>query len=226
MNNLIFAAIISVVGFLIPFQTALGQNPDPFIEQYCKNAIAFNHGLEVQKFGIHSVTFPGLYIELGVCSGGSINHIASLVPNQIIYGFDSFEGMPDDWDAGEGLFVPKGSWARNGLPYVLPNVCLIKGWFEDTLPAFFKKMGTSQPIAFLHVDCDLYSSTACALKTFAPLIQEGTIIVFDELYNYPNYKEHELKALNEFLEEYAFRAEYLAYCKNHQQVAIRIHQDK
>ncbi len=194
---------------------------DPFIAQYCKNAIALDHGLDVQKFGIQSVTLDGLYIELGVCAGGSINHIASLVPSQLVFGFDSFEGLPDDWDRGWDVF-PKGSWARDELPYVLPNVKLIKGWFKDTLPMFVQKIGTKDPIAFLHVDCDLYSSTACALTELAPLIREGTIIVFDELYNYPNYQEHELKALNEFLAAYSFEAEYLAYCRVHQQVAIRI----
>ncbi|HSX04018.1 MAG TPA: TylF/MycF/NovP-related O-methyltransferase [Rhabdochlamydiaceae bacterium] len=195
---------------------------DPFIEEYCKDAVALDHGLDVQKFGVRSVTFPGLYIELGVCAGGSINHIASLVPFQFIYGFDSFDGLPDDWDKGKGDFTPKGSWARDRLPYVLPNIRLIKGWFKDTLPEFVKKMGPDEPIAFLHVDCDLYSSTACALNALAPLIQEGTIIVFDEFYNYPNYKNHEWKALNEFLEAYSFKAEYLAYCRSHEQVALRI----
>ncbi len=197
---------------------------DSFIEEYCKDAVGLDSGLAVQKFGIQAVSFPGLYMELGVCAGGTINHIASLVPFQWIYGFDSFEGLPDAWDKGGGDFIPSGSWARDGLPYVLPNVRLIKGWFKDTLPEFVKNMGTEEPIAFLHIDCDLYSSTICALNVLAPLIREGTIIVFDEFYNYPNYKDHEFKALNEFLETHSLKAEYLAYCKTHEQVAIRIRQ--
>jgi hypothetical protein len=220
MNTLKF--LISVC-FLISHAVA-EQSLHPFIEEYCKDAVPLETGLGVQKFGVESVTLhQGLYIELGVCGGGSINHIASLIPFQLIYGFDSFEGLPDEWDKGEGHeVIPAGSWGRDALPYVLPNVRLIKGWFKDTLPEFVRTVG-DEAIAFLHVDCDIYSSTACALSTLAPMIQEGTIIVFDEFYNYPNYKNHELKAFNEFLEIYSFTAEYLAYCRVHEQVAVRIH---
>ena len=197
---------------------------DPFIEMYCKDAVPLNHGLEVQKYGIEAVTLDGIYIELGVCTGGSINHIASLVYWDLIYGFDSFEGLPEDW-IRDDLYIPKGIWAFPEpvvLPYVLPNVKLIRGWFKDTLPEFVQRMGTERPIAFLHVDCDIYSSTACALTVLAPLIQEGTIIVFDEFYHYPGYENHEFKAFNEFLEAYSFKAEYLAYNPYHEQVAVRI----
>jgi len=200
---------------------------DPFIEEYCKDAVALDTGWDVERFGIESVAFPGLFIELGVCAGLSIKRIASFVPFQFVYGFDSFEGLPDAWDKGGGDVSPKGSWALGTvalreLPQVPPNVRLVKGWFQDTIPEFVRKMGTEEPIAFLHVDCDLYSSTACALNGLAPLIQEGTIIVFDEFYNYQNYKEHEWKAFHEFLQTYSFKAEYLAYCKSNEQVAVRI----
>lgn len=221
MVKFLFFCFLLTVGIIFDSFSA-EDTIHPFVEKYCKDAVAFETALDVQQFGIESVTLQGLYIELGVCGGGSIQHIASLVPFQFIYGFDSFEGLPEAWDKGD-VYTPKGSWALDELPYVHPNVRLIVGWFEDTLPEFVKMIGTDEPIAFLHVDCDIYSSTACGLTTFAPLIQEGTIIVFDELYRYPNYENHEWKALNEFLEAYSFRAEFIAYNKIHEQVAIRIH---
>jgi hypothetical protein len=48
------------------------------------------------------------------------------------------------------------------------------------------------------------------------------VIVFDELYNYPNYAQHEWKAFQEFLHRTGYECEYLAYNVNHEQVAVRI----
>ena len=47
--------------------------------------------------------------------------------------------------------------------------------------------------------CDLYSSTAAVFDALRPLIQPGLVIVFDELFNYPEFLEGELKALWELL---------------------------
>lgn len=189
------------------------------VERYFRDAKPCTSDAEVLQLGSESVTLDGLYIELGVCTGKTTNFIAALNPHKKIYGFDSFEGLPEDWVLGERV-IPKGSLGFKDpsmLPPVLHNVVLIKGWFEDTLPNFATK-----PIAFVHIDCDLYSSTATAFKYLGPWIQEGTIIVFDEFYNYPNYEENEFKAFQEFLSESGFKAEYLGYNVNHQQVAAKI----
>jgi Methyltransferase domain len=144
----------------------------------------------------------GYVIELGVASGRTINLIGNHLPdNSNIFGFDCFEGLPEPWNDG-GKQYPKGAFSTNGImPRVPPNVRLIKGLFEDTLPAFKKDVLNDSPIALLHVDSDIYSSAKCAFTVFRNNIVEGTVIVFDELWNYPGYKEHELKAFSEFLED-------------------------
>lgn len=38
----------------------------------------------------------GLIAEFGVATGRTINHIARLRPEDIVHGFDSFEGLPED----------------------------------------------------------------------------------------------------------------------------------
>ena len=49
---------------------------------------------------------------------------------------------------------------------------LYKGWFEQTLPAFLEgQRGRARAelrIAFVHMDCDIYSSTKCVLDCLAP----------------------------------------------------------
>lgn len=190
-----------------------------FISARLSQSKQYQSDAEVLRHGSDAVTLKGLYLEFGVCSGRTINFIAALNPLIPIYGFDSFEGLPEDWTE----HCKKGTFAfkqQDFLPPVLHNVDLIKGWFSDTLPAFLN--ARPDPIAFLHIDCDIYSSASYVLQSLADRIKAGTIIVFDELFNYPGFENHELKALDEFLAKTGYRAEYLAYNTNHESVAIKI----
>jgi hypothetical protein len=195
-----------------------------FVDKYLKNAIPLTSDAEVLKFGSDHVLLEGLFIELGVCTGKTINFIAALNPHRKIYGFDSFEGLPEDWIRADNVIHAGTFGFKNPaiLPPVLDNVELIKGWFSDTLPTFTKSRDPSLPIAFLHIDADIYSSTATALEILSDRIKTGTILVFDELYNYPGYENHEFKAFQEFLIKHNFKARYIAYNINHEQVAIQI----
>ncbi|MDJ0825044.1 MAG: class I SAM-dependent methyltransferase [Rhodobacter sp.] len=157
------------------------------------------------------------YLEFGVASGRTINCIAD-VSKRKVYGFDSFDGLPEDWT----FAYPKGRFAGQ-LPKVRDNVELVVGWFTDTLPKFAAGLPKDATVGFLHVDCDLYSSTVTVLWQLAPFMRDGTVIVFDEYFNYVGWKQHEHKAFKEFLKTFGYRAEYLAFVPVHQQVAVRIH---
>jgi hypothetical protein len=61
----------------------------------------------------------------------------------------------------------------------------------------------------LHIDCALYSSTACVLRLVAERIVPGTVILFDELIGYPGWQEGEYKALCEWVEATGIEFEYL-----------------
>ena len=193
-----------------------------FVKEYLSEALPMESDAEVLKYGSDQVKIPGLFLELGVCTGKTINFLAALNPHQKLYGFDSFEGLPEDWIRGD-ILISAGTFGfknPNILPPVLHNVVLIQGLFEDTLPDFVK--AHEGPIAFLHFDSDLYSSAATAFRILKPKIVPGTILVFDELYNYPGSELHEFKALQEFLAETNLRVRYLAYNVNHEQVAVEI----
>lgn len=195
-----------------------------FVEKYLSEAIPLTSDAEVLKYGSDSVRLKGLFIELGVCTGKTINFIAALNPHQKIYGFDSFEGLPEDW-VREDKIITAGTFGFKNpdlLPPVLHNVELVKGWFDDTLSKFIKTLAVEEKIAFLHIDSDIYSSTATALKVLGSKICQGTIIVFDELYNYPGYENHEFKALQEFLSQSGYEVRYLAYNIYHEQIAVQI----
>ena len=131
-------------------------------------------------------------LEFGVFNGMTINIISKHCDK--VYGFDSFEGLPEDWNG----VCKKEHFEVKGLPKVDKNTTLIKGWFNKTLDSFL----TENPdiiIDMIHIDCDLYSSTKDVFDILIKhkKIRKGLIIVFDELINYNKFYEGEIKALYE-----------------------------
>lgn len=158
-----------------------------------------------------------LYLEFGVWKGRSINRIAEHTKT-LVYGFDSFEGLPESWRTG--FEAGEFSLQTKNLPTVKPNVSLIVGWFDETLPTFLEK--TNGNIALLHVDCDLYSSTKTIFDLIKDRIVKNSIIVFDEYFGYPTWECHEFLAFQEFIEKNGRTYEYLGYNSTHEQVVVRI----
>ncbi|MFT4013358.1 MAG: class I SAM-dependent methyltransferase [Paracoccus sp. (in: a-proteobacteria)] len=159
-----------------------------------------------------------LPLEFGVFSGRTVNLIADAVgPDVIVYGFDSFEGLPEAWRSD----FREGHFARPDLPEVRANVRLIKGWFDETLPAFRSDVIGEGLVNFVHMDCDLYSSTATVLAELEAHLAPDAIVVFDEFFNYPGWERHEVRAFDEFLARSGRRFEFIGCVPIHQQVAIR-----
>jgi len=163
------------------------------------------------EISVKNASPEGMFLEFGVAKGESIRKIAEHTTN-IVYGFDWFQGLPEDWFAEYN----KGYFACD-IPINLPdNINLIIGLFEDTLPEFVKT--TQNNVSFLHIDCDLYSSTKTIFTHLTPKIQSGTIIVFDELYGYPGFEQHEYKVFSEFLENTKYEIECIGKWSAHQAV--------
>ena len=177
------------------------------------------HGLplDVLATALDAWDQQGLALECGVYFGRSLRIIAKASPG-MVHGFDSFQGLPEAWKANE----PAGAYSTAGLtPEELPhNVQLHRGWFSNTLPAFLAT--TPGELGFLHVDCDLYSSTRTVLEAVADRIRPGTVIVFDDLLGYPGYEQHELRAWREFSSAAGLSFEVLACCLMGREVALRI----
>ena len=64
------------------------------------------------------------------------------------------------------------------------------------------------------------------VNNFHDKIKKGTVILFDELYNYPEWKDHEFKALMELTEKYDKKFDVIAYAgssaPSNQQALIQI----
>ena len=155
----------------------------------------------------------GLALEFGVFNALTLNALARKLAPSTVYGFDSFEGLPETWNMTETESLDQGAFAVDTLPHVESNVELVVGWFDQTLPQFL--LQHQESVKFLHIDCDLYSSTLFVLKELDSRIHPGTVIVFDELYAwhnpklYTNWEQGEYAALRDWMTEYDREIEVL-----------------
>ncbi len=175
------------------------------------------HGdpFETLGFALDHAREDGLVLEFGVRFGNSINYIAKNVDRDV-HGFDSFQGLPEAWAGYDaGIYTTGGM-----LPRVASNVRLHVGLFDETLPGFVAEH--AGPIRFMNVDCDLYSSTQTIFHFLADRVVPGTVIVFDEYFMNPTWREDEFKAFQEAVESHSWNYEYIAFNLFTKQAAVRI----
>jgi tetratricopeptide (TPR) repeat protein len=180
---------------------------------------SFSSSFETLDFALALARPDGLTLEFGVRFGHSIRFIASRTSG-LVHGFDSFEGLPEAW--GEN---PKGAFSTGGrLPEVPPNVHLHVGLFAQVLPSFLAQH--QDPVRFMNVDCDLYSSTSTIFDLIGHRLRPGTVIVFDEYLCNPRWRFDEYKAFQEAVERFGFRYEYRAFNIFTRQAVVRILQSR
>ena len=148
------------------------------------------------------IRIPGHWCEFGVREGRSLKWLIDQYPDQVIHAFDSWEGLPEEWNHGTGTVDNMSC----DPPEVPDHIQLHKGWFKDTVPAW--KQEHKGPIGFLHMDADIYSSTKEVLTSLNDQIVPGTVITFDEFCNFrlsgkmSKWQDHEFRALVEWLDEF------------------------
>ena len=137
--------------------------------------------------------------------------------NESIYGFDSFTGLKEDW---QGWSFAKGHFNLNGnLPPVAPNVRLVKGWFDESLPGF--RAEHRDDFSFVHIDCDTYEATASVLRQTEDRIVPGSVVMFDEYFGYRGWRMGEYKAWQEFVARRGLRYDYRAFTDQSVVVTVR-----
>lgn len=181
--------------------------------QHMQGVPSYSSDLRLHRAVSSQVLQGGLILEFGVAGGRSIRHWAGIFPTHDITGFDGFEGIYEQWNG-----MPAGTFAQPRLPRVPANVHLVVGRFADTLPRWLDQH--PGPARLIHIDCDLYQATRDVFDHLAPRIQSGTIIVFDEYWNYPEWPQHEFRAW----QEQGLRYEYIGWVHggNYQPVAVRV----
>lgn len=187
-----------------------------FIEQHIEKAVCFDTRSELHAYALTKLPSTGLICEFGVYLGHSINALADALDHmddpRTIFGFDSFEGLSEDW---YGHFALAGTFDLGGkLPEVRENVHLISGWIEDSLPKFIADH--DENIALAHIDTDTYSPCRDILQALQGRLVPGSIVIFDELLAFPGWQNHEYRALKECVD---LPYEFIAFSGHH--AAIR-----
>lgn len=193
-------------------ENKISMSRNPSYYQYCINHIEIENGL---------------WAEFGVKFGKSAKILTKIKKDKFphlkkpYFGFDSFTGFPEDTEWGT-----KGALTTDGAIPDINGAYFYKGWFKDTIPEFNKSQ--SGPLAFLHIDCDIYSSTVEVLEGMKEKIVSGTIICFDDMLSYSQNKqqwigeEHEFRAFMEFVEKYNVDYQWIASVPNASQIACKI----
>ncbi|WP_197517024.1 MULTISPECIES: class I SAM-dependent methyltransferase [unclassified Mycobacterium] len=186
-----------------------------FYTEHLLTAREFERHDDLLRHAVGLAKTDGLFLEFGVATGRTISVIANSHTGPV-YGFDSFEGLPESW---YGQYQ-RGAFARDDLPPVPANVTLVKGWFSDTLPRFLAEH--PEPVSFAHIDSDLYSSAAFVLAQLGDRIRSGAVLLFDEYFNYPGWQLHEHKAFTEFVEGRQLQFRYDSFLRSSQPVCVVI----
>ncbi|KAJ8599511.1 hypothetical protein CTAYLR_009452 [Chrysophaeum taylorii] len=131
----------------------------------------------------------GLVLEFGVYYGRSLRMLRDLMPHAELHGFDSFQGLPERGTVGN-----PGSYSTGGeVPDDVPGARMHVGWFDRTLPPFLE--AHRGPISLVHLDCDLYSSTATVLSAIGPPLDRAPS-VFDD-FAHPSWRNDQKRAFDE-----------------------------
>jgi hypothetical protein len=125
------------------------------------------------------------------------------------FAFDSFEGLPGgegiermvDYAPGAYAFAEEGfrtNLRDQGVD--LGDVVTVKGFYDQTCtPETKARLGITKA-ALVMIDCDLYESTVPVLDFLTDIVQQGTIIVFDDWFRFKGSPNHgEQRACREWL---------------------------
>lgn len=156
------------------------------------------------------------YLEFGVSGGSSFKWWLQNNKNihSRFYGFDTFEGLPENWGA-----FKKGEMAATmeSLNITDSRATLYKGLFQQTLLPFLESYDNTKR-KLIHLDADLFSSTIFVLSQLYRFIHPGDILLFDE-FAVPN---HEFLAFKIFSECFYVPYEVIGAANNYLFVAIKI----
>jgi hypothetical protein len=147
-------------------------------------------------------------LEFGVYKGGMINHQARKFPDLDFVGFDSFEGLHENWS---GMAPAKTFDLGGKLPKVKSNVTLVKGWFAESGPRWKAENSGAEVPLLVHIDCDTYAATVDVIQLCAGYVERGLVLHFDDYFGFPDWRTGGFKALQEAAQQHGWRLTYLSY---------------
>jgi predicted O-methyltransferase YrrM len=148
----------------------------------------------------------GSVAEIGVYKGGTALVIANMLPNDDIYLYDTFEGMPEvcefDNTHKKGDFNDTSFIGVSNLFKDKKNVKVIKGIFPKENVDFLK----DKKFKFVHLDVDIYESYKESLDFFHDKMIPGGVMLFDD-YNAWTCLGSK-KAIDEYVSKYNLKLHF------------------
>ena len=156
----------------------------------------------------------GDYLEFGLWRGKTFGYAYRMKHrygrhDMKLWGFDSFQGLPDAGDHPDNIWY-KGQFAcsRPEFESILKSrgvrsseYELVEGFYSESLNVAAHQQLAGRTAAIVYIDCDLYDSTVEVLDFIQPYLVNGSIVCFDDFYNYKADPEQgEQKALADFLQ--------------------------
>lgn len=188
----------------------------PYLELTISKYLAIRKALYITR---HDETL-GSYIEFGVFTGSSFNFAVNASrkidnifgnSNCDFFGFDSFDGFGEVKSFDKSSAFKDKTFSVN-KEKVLKNIkrnskniktLIIEGFFQDTIANKKPKDFDIRLARVIMIDCDLKEPTKIALEFVKPILQLGTIILFDDYLYFKGSKDHgEYSAFEEFRNKY------------------------
>ena len=211
--------------FIQNFFSSLVLTLHPYLDLTISKYLAIRKALFITA---HDRTL-GSYLEFGVFTGSSFN-FAIKASNKIdklfgktncdFFGFDSFNGFGEVKSYDENPEFKDKIFSVNKKK-VLKNIKkisnknkteIIEGFFQNTIKNKTPENFNIKLARVIMIDCDLKEPTKIVLEFVKPILQIGTIILFDDYLYFKGNKEHgEYSAFEEFKnnnKEIEFREAY------------------
>lgn len=183
----IYAATNQIEGDYIEFGVWRGYSFVPAVQEILRNRQA--------------------HIKLGY-SGSQYDNWKNTAPR--FFAFDSFEGLPGGESENRMVDYHQGSYYCSEKDFLqnltdrgvdLTDVVTVKGFYDQTCTPETKRKHNITKAAIVMIDCDLYESTIPVLDFLTDIVQQGTIIIFDDWFRFQGSPNHgEQRACKEWLE--------------------------
>jgi O-methyltransferase len=201
------------LGLLRAARLVRGLGAPTFVPAKPHLLVAVNKGLQLaMQYGTAA---GGDYLEFGIYKGFTLWYAQAVardagIPDMRFFGFDSFSGLPAIQGEDENGPFFEGDFAcSKDAVHSFLEMCrtdwtrtfLVEGWFDKTLTSETCREFQIRKVSVCVIDCDLYESAQCVLRFLEPVVQDKTILIFDDWSDFGSGSEKgEPKAFAEFLQ--------------------------
>jgi hypothetical protein len=113
--------------------------------------------------------------------------------------------LPLHWAGVGAMACPRDLFVDNirNAGVKLDDVKIVPGYYDKSLADAAVVRKPMRPGSIFHIDCDLYESTVVVLDFIRPLLQDGSVLVFDDWFYYRGHPQRgERGAFAEWMSRY------------------------